>query len=171
MSTLNLSGSLRLILKLASRNLRRDLRRTLISASAVSLGLALFIFSDHLQQGTYQSLIQIGVSTQAGHLVVQSEGYQEDPDQETYIHDASDLGATLLNTLKEARVDVKLATRAKLMGVLQSAAGSARAQLFAVDPVAEIEVSDWHKRLIPAPLPKGEEGEPIPSAWLSSQDQ
>jgi ABC-type lipoprotein release transport system permease subunit len=171
MSTLNLSGSMRLIFKLAARNLRRDLRRTLIAASAVSLGLGLFIFSDHLQQGTYQSLIHIGVSTQAGHLVVQSTGYQEDPDQEVYINNAHDLGASLLAPLKEAQVDVKLATRAKLMGVLQSAAGSARAQLLAIDPIAETQVSDWHKRLIPAPLPKGEDGDALPSAWLKSEDQ
>ena len=171
MSKLTLSGSLRLVCKLATRNLKRDVRRTLIAASAVSLGLGLFIFSDHIQQGSYQSLINIGVSTQAGHLVVQPRGYQEDPDQECYITNAHDLGAKLLEALRDAQVDVNIATRARLAGILQSAAGSARAQLLAIDPVEEIKVSDWHKRLIPAPLPKGEAGDPIPSAWLKSQDQ
>ena len=171
MSRLKLSGSMRLIFKLAVRNLRRDVRRTLIAASAVSLGLALFIFSDHLQQGTYQSLIQMGVSTQAGHLVVQPQGHQDDPDQELYLTQVDERGASLLASLKKARIEAKLATRAKLRGVLQSAAGSARAQLLAIDPSAEIHVSDWHKHLIPAPLPKGEKGSAIQSEWLKTQDQ
>jgi len=162
---------MRLILKLATRSLRRDLRRSLISASAVSLGLALFVFADHLQEGSYQSLIRMGVSTKAGHLVVQPEGYQEDPDQETYIAHTQALGTSLLEPLRQADIDAQLAIRASLRGILQSAAGSARAQILAIDPVAERGVSDWHERLIPAPLPKGEEGDPLPSTWLEPEDQ
>ena len=161
MSSLNLAGSLRLMFKLAARNLRRDLRRTLIATSAVSLGLALFIFSDHIQQGSYQSLIRVGVSTQAGHLVVQARDYQANPKQERYFMNASEVGQALTESLDEARVDATLAIRAHLAGVLQSAAGSARAQLLAIDPDVEPKVSDWHTRLSPAPRLRGR-GRPYP---------
>lgn len=170
MSKLSLSGAFLLTAKLATRNLRRDLRRTLIATSAVSLGLALFIFSDQIQQGSYQSLIRMGVSTQAGHLVVQLEGYQANPDQDRYLTGSAQLGARLSAQLREAQVEATLARRAQLTGILQSAASSARAQLLAIDPHVEPQVSDWHQRLSPADRPRGEAGAPIPSEWLRPED-
>ena len=103
-------GSVRLLVKLAARNLKRDLRRSLITVSAVSLGLALFIFSDALQEGSYQSLIRVGVSTQAGHLVLQRNGYRDRPKQALYLDDVSTLSAQVKETLKTQNISCLLYT-------------------------------------------------------------
>lgn len=168
--SLSLKYSLKLLFKLAVRNLTRDRRRTLITGSAISLGLMLFIFSDHIQQGSYQSLIRVGVSTQAGHIVVQPKGYQKDPKQEKILTDLKALTESIDTTLKAKQLEALLVPRAHLAGLLQSPVGGARAQLLAIDPLNEPKVSEWHKRLSPIPRPTGEPGQPIPSEWLKSDD-
>ena len=82
MSKMTRLNAIRLLLKLASRGLLRDKKRSIISLSAISLGLGLFIFSDQLQNGTYQSLIKLGVSTQAGHLVIEPRGARKNPEKD-----------------------------------------------------------------------------------------
>ena len=168
--SLSLKGVLKLLFKLATRNLTRDRRRTLITGSAISLGLALFIFSDHIQQGSYQSLIRVGVSTQAGHIVVQPHAYQKDPKQEKRLTDLKALTESIHTALKEKQLGAIIVPRAHLAGLLQSPVGGARAQILAIDPLKEPQVSEWHKRLSPIPRPLGEPGEPIPSEWLKNED-
>ena len=46
------------LIKIAARNLQRNLRRTLITACAIGGGLALLVWADTLAQGTYAALIQ-----------------------------------------------------------------------------------------------------------------
>ena len=170
MSQLSISGSVRLATKLAARSLIRDRRRTLITTCMISLGLALFIFSDQLQQGTYQTLIQVGVSTQAGHLVVQSEGASTQPKSRKLIKEVSRLTQKINQRLIQEALPALIIPRTQINGMLQSAASAARASLQAIDPEGEPKVSDWKKRLVSAPLPSGEEGEALQSHWLTTGD-
>ena len=167
---LSLGASLRLLFKLAGRGLKRDLRRTLITGCAISVGLALFIFSDQIQTGSYHSLISRGVSTQAGHLVIQREGYQERPEQALSMRQTSALRDALDEALSAGGIQATVTARAQLAGLLQSPVGSARVRLLAVDPSREPEVSDWRERLAPASRPQGEEGAPLESSWLEPGD-
>lgn len=170
MAGLSTQGTLKLLFKLAWRGLIRDTRRTIITGSAISLGLALFIFSDQIQAGSYHALITRGVSTQAGHLVLQREGYQVKPEQALTLTQTATLRDALSEVFKQAGLEATVTARGALSGLLQSPVSSARARLLAIDPVREPEVSDWHTRLAPAPLPQGEEGDPLPSAWLEVGD-
>lgn len=191
MDSLDLKQSIKLLFKLAIRQLKRDKRRTLITGSAISLGLALFIFSDHIQQGSYQSLIKVGISTQAGHIVIQAQEHKD----EQKIHDrqklskklskkpsrklnqldqriekVTELQMSLEQALSHAKISGLSLARAEIGGLLHSPVGGARTRLLAIDPQLEPKVSDWHKRLVPAKLPQGEKGEPIKSHWLKQDD-
>jgi|GEM_PF-408808 len=170
MSGLSAKGTLKLLFKLAWRGLIRDTRRSLLTGSAISLGLALFIFADQIQAGSYHALITRGVSTQAGHLVLQRTGYQAKPDQRLTLSPTEPLREALAEVLSEAGLEAVVTARAELSGLLQSPVSSARARLLAIDPAREPEVSDWHTRLALAQLPEGEEGDPLPSAWLEAED-
>ena len=68
------------MLRLAFRNLWRNKRRTAITTTAIAGGLLLIIMGNNLNHGTYLEFIRMGVSTTAGHVVVQGEGWQADPD-------------------------------------------------------------------------------------------
>ena len=68
------------LLKLALRNLFRNLRRPLLTLAAIAFGLAMMIWTVNFQTGQYAAMINTSISSMAGHIVIQSEGYQEDPE-------------------------------------------------------------------------------------------
>lgn len=133
-----------MLLKMALRNLRRNLRRTLITMLAISGGLTLMIFQDSIQAGSYRKLVQTGVSTMAGHVVVQADGYQADPEMERLLPDADAVAASLEATFPEARV----VQRALVQGLLQSPRNAIGVGVSGVEPDGETAVSDWQDKLV-----------------------
>ncbi len=133
-----------MLLKMAFRNLRRNLRRTLITMAAISGGLALMLFQDAMGNGSYQEFIRVGVSTMAGHVVVQAEGYLDDPEMENRLADADAIESTLEREFPDARV----VQRAMVAGLLQSPRNAAGVGVSGIEPSEEREVSDWHEKLV-----------------------
>lgn len=62
------------MLRLAFRNLRRNTRRTVITAVSISLGLAMLIVTSGFGDGAHGQMVRSGVSSMAGHVVVQGRG-------------------------------------------------------------------------------------------------
>jgi ABC-type lipoprotein release transport system permease subunit len=146
------------LFRIAARNLRRNLRRTLITGLAIAGGLSLLIWTDTLSQGTYDALIRKGVSTMAGHVVVQAEGYEAEPDMHKLVSDA----AAVQDKLQAALPDATIVSRAQVQGLLQSTRNTAGVAAVGVDPVGEPKVSDWHEKV----LVEGTK----PGAWLEEGD-
>jgi len=132
------------LMRIAARNLRKNLRRTLITAAAIAGGLSLLIWSDNLQSGSYQALIQTGVSMMAGHVVVQAEGYQADPDMHLLVNDEDTVSKAVHTVVPDARV----ASRVLVQGLLQSPRNTSGVALVGIEPEAESTVSDWHTKLV-----------------------
>ena len=59
------------IVVLALRNLRRHLRRTLLTAAAMVVGGAMLMFALSLGDGTHEQWIDSGVRTGSGHVTVE----------------------------------------------------------------------------------------------------
>ncbi len=133
------------LVKLALRNLRRNLRRSLITGAAIAGGLALLVWADILSNGSYQNLIDRGVSTLAGHVVVQAEGYRADPDMHLLVEDA----AAIEVLVKEAAPGARVTGRVSVQGLLQSTRNTSGVALVGIDPQAELTVSDWHEKVLP----------------------
>lgn len=133
-----------ILLKMALRNLWRNGRRTVITMTAISGGLALMLFNDAMQNGSYQELVRVGVSTMAGHVVVQAQGYQADPEMETRIPDA----VSVEDTLKQAFPGARVVRRAAVQGLMQSPRNAAGVMVSGVEPGPEQTVSDWHEKLV-----------------------
>ncbi len=142
------------LIKLAFRNLLRNLRRTLITASAITFGMGLMIWANQLGYGMYQEMMRVGISTAAGHVVVQAEGYQDDPDPLKVVNDASSVASSLQSTFPDAVV----LQRSRLQGLLMSTANSVGVGIMAIQPSAEAELTDWHTKLV--------DGE-----WLADDDE
>ncbi len=143
------------MLSLAFRNLWRHKIRTSITLAAIGGGLTLIIFSMNLNHGMYQEFIRLGIATTAGHVVVQAEGWQEDPDAlERSIPDAGAVAARVA----EAWPDGTVAQRTFFGGLLTSPHSAATVGITAVQADVEPEVSAWHTKIV--------EGE-----WLKPADK
>lgn len=146
------------LLKIAARNLRRNLRRTLITASAIGGGLALLVWADTLSQGTYAGLIKRGVSEMSGHVVIQAEGYQDEPDMHLLVADQAAVEAAVRTAAPGAQVT----SRMLVQGLLQSTKNTSGVALVGIDPENEARVSQWHTKVVA----DGDEA----GSWLEPDD-
>jgi ABC-type lipoprotein release transport system permease subunit len=133
-----------LLLRLALRNLRRNLRRSLITGLAIGGGIALVTFNNNLAFGSYKMMVEEGVSSLAGHVVVQAPGWQQERDRHLVVPQAQAVGATMQSLEPQAVVT----RRSFVDGLLSSPAGSVAVMATAVDPVEEVKVSDWEDKLV-----------------------
>ncbi|MEO0600417.1 MAG: FtsX-like permease family protein [Myxococcota bacterium] len=131
-------------LTLAARNLGRNLRRTLITIAAITFGLMTIHFVITLQNGAYEEMLDQGVSSLAGHVVVQADGYQAERDAELLVTHADDVAATL----SEAFPSATIAPRILLGGLVTSPTNSVPAGFSGVDPVAEGTVQSLDDRIV-----------------------
>ena len=123
---------------LAMRNLRRQLRRTLLTASAMIIGGGLLIFSLSFGDGSHEQWIDSGVRLGTGHVTVERPEFR----LRRRIDDR--LPAEVRRAVEEAFTSPEIApyvvaTSSKLSinGLASSAAGARPAQIMAVDPVQE----------------------------------
>ena len=128
----------RVLVVLAMRNLRRQLRRTLLTASAMIIGGALLIFSLSFGDGSHEQWIDSGVRLGTGHVTVERPEFR----LRRRIDDR--LPAEVRRAVEEAFASPEIApyvvaTSSKLSinGLASSAAGARPAQIMAVDPVQE----------------------------------
>ncbi len=132
------------LVSLALRNLFRNTRRTLITIAAIATGLALMLFTIALQTGTYHDILSKGVSSLAGHVVVQHPDYQAEREEELVVRGASSVGAQLTELYPEGTV----APRLFLGGLLMSPTSSVGVALSAVDPEPEARVGYLDDKLV-----------------------
>ena len=126
---------------LALRNLGRELRRSALTAAAMTVGLALLILSRTLADGAHEDWIDSGVRLASGHVSFNAPGYR---DSESLDHRLSagqveaSLGAAALAPLTEPSITtVRVATR----GLASSADGALPALIVGVDPASELAFS------------------------------
>ncbi len=127
-----------MLLVLAVRNLFRNMRRTLITRAAIAFGLGLVHAMITLQTGQYADMIRLGVSSLAGHVVVQADAYQEEQDSDIVVTQVSEVA----DRLRRAFPDAVVAPRLMLGGLLTSARGSVGVGLAGIDPLAEATIQD-----------------------------
>ena len=128
----------RVLLTLALRNLRRHLRRTVLTAAAMIAGGIVMVFSFTLDDGSHEQWIDSGVRMGSGHVTVERPEYRVSRRIDDRLPDAVRRAAEQALDSPELAPSVA-AQSAKLgvTGLASSAAGSRPAQIVAVDPVEE----------------------------------
>jgi putative ABC transport system permease protein len=121
------------LMKLAWRNLWRNMRRTLITMVAIGLGLALAMVSIGLGDGGHEQMIESGVRMGAGHITVQPLGYQKNPSNDKIIPDED----PVLRALKDIPQIREVSLRIVGKGLINSAANSSGISFRGVDPTQE----------------------------------
>lgn len=117
--------------KLAFRNLRRNLRRSLLTIAAIALGTALALFSIGLGDGGHQQMIQNGVRIGQGHLTIQMKGFLESPSSSLFIHEPG----PFMTALAESPYVANAYPRIRGEGILATAAGAEGVAFQGIDPV------------------------------------
>ncbi len=126
------------LLRLASRGVLREARRSLLTASAMALGLALLMFSRSLADGGHEDWINTGVRMGSGHVLFQAPGFRESRSLDDRLS-GSEASAALaaLAALDEQLAPLATTVRLSTSGLASSASSALPVMIDGVDPEAE----------------------------------
>ena len=132
---------------LAFRNLRRELRRTLLAASAMVLGGGILIFSFALGDGSQEQWIRSGVRMGAGHVTVERPGFRASRSVDDRLPaEVRRAARAVVATPEIARHVVAVSARLTVKGLASSASGARPVRIVAVEPLAEAAFSTLDDR-------------------------
>ncbi len=129
---------LRVLIVLAMRNLRRNVRRTLLTMLAMVVGGGLLSFSFSLGDGSHESWINMGVRMDTGHVTVERPEFRITRRIEHRLPaDVQQVAEATLATAEIAPLVEARSSKLTIRGLASSAAGARPVQIFAVDSAAE----------------------------------
>ena len=128
---------MQLVFALAWRNLWRNPRRTLLSASAVGTMVFLLTFAQSMQLGSYDTMVDHAASVLHGHVQVQRADYVDEP-RVRYVLDDAEQIAEQLRAVEGVRAATPRAMSSALASKDETTYG---ALVVGVDPQWEGEVS------------------------------
>ena len=121
------------MLRLAWRNVCRNLRRSLITVASMACGLAAIMFGQSMIKSVQRQLIEKATDSITGHLQVQNRSIKEYKFPDKYIEDPAPVEAALA---RQAGVRA-FGKRINVTGLVSSPAGSVGAMICAVEPEKE----------------------------------
>jgi ABC-type lipoprotein release transport system permease subunit len=130
--------------RIGAANLWRNPRRTMITASALAIGMIMLAFTVSLMAGVTRDLIEEGTGLLLGHVQVHARGYR--PDRSIFDTIPGD-GRALAKRLEGMPGVVAVAPRATGYGLVSAGEKSAGAELLGIEPAAEARVSELQNRL------------------------
>ena len=128
---------LRTLLRLALRNLGRELRRSTLTAAAMALGLALLVLSRTLADGAHEDWIDAGVRLGSGHVTFNAPGYRDGRSLDDRLS-AAQLETTLAAVAGTAPRSTALpSVRVAVRGLASSPDGALPVSIVGVNPTVE----------------------------------
>ncbi len=132
--------------KLAWRNIQRNRRRTIITASAIVMGVTMMIIVNGMITGMLDRTIANSVELETGHIKIYPEGYYEKSDlMPTNMHLTYTEIAGLINTVDSITVK---SPRIRAGGMLQTEEESTRVIINGINPGDDSKVRDLENRII-----------------------
>jgi len=118
------------IIRIGTRNIRRNPRRTLTTALSVAMGACVAMVLIGTRQSTYDRLIASAAMSGYGIVNVSQPGYLADPTPSSRIH----FDDKTLKSLKQIRGIQEVSPRVSAAAVVYTAKNSTGARLLGVDP-------------------------------------
>ncbi len=137
------------MIRLALRNLRRQARRSAITAAAMILGGALLIFSLSLGDGAHEDWIRSGARMGSGHIAIQAPNFQRTRKIDDRLPAAARSAAqAALQQPGIAEHVLAVIPQLTVVGLASSPTGARPAQIVGVDPIAEAKFSILDDKLV-----------------------
>lgn len=127
-----------ILVRLALRNLRRNLRRSLLTGAAMVVGVGLLTMSRAFAEGAHEDWIESGVRLGTGHIALQAPAFRARRTIEHRLEEAEVEAA--LGALADPSVAtdaLAVAVRLELQGLASSAAAAVPVEVHGVDPEVE----------------------------------
>jgi ABC-type lipoprotein release transport system permease subunit len=128
---------MKVLIKIAWRNVLKHRRRTVLSGLAVGIGLAGMVFVDGLYKGMLESMIRTATDTFLGQGQIHAEGFRNTLEIEKTVQDSE----AVLESLRSEDMISVASPRTVSFGMLSSAAGVNSALLYGIAPDAEKDIS------------------------------
>jgi len=140
---------LRLIVRLALRNVRRQARRSALTAAAMVVGLALLVMSRSLADGAHDEWIEAGVRLGSGHLAFQAPEFRARHAIEEHLSaaDRAAVEAALADTVIAPHLKA-VAPRLEITALASAAAAAVPVTVVGVDPAREPAFSEMDQRIV-----------------------
>jgi putative ABC transport system permease protein len=135
---------MKMLAKLAWRNIWRNKRRSAITVTAIFFAAFLTIVLVGVSEGTWEHNVETSVSMFSGFLQIQREGYQDNPSLQAMYPFGEDLERILI---EDPQV-TGYAPRVYAEGLITYGGNSYGAAIFGVDPEFEPTVSRFHERIV-----------------------
>jgi len=132
--------NLDMYLQLGWRNIWRNPRRTVVSMTAVVIGVWSMIFLGALMRGITDQMVRNGIATLTGHIQVHHKGYREDPVIENSMTDPKVVENVLKKVLPSG-AGALWTPRVRINAIVSNARHSAGVTLVGIDPRREAQVS------------------------------
>jgi putative ABC transport system permease protein len=148
---------MKLLLKLAWRNIWRNKRRSILTIFAIFFAAFLTIIFVGMQEGMWEHNIHTSVGMMSGYLQIQREGYQDNPSLQLMFP----FDEILEEILQNDRAVTGYAPRVYADGLITYRDNSYGAAIFGIDPDKEPTVSRFHERIVAGRFIKGGETDEI----------
>jgi putative ABC transport system permease protein len=133
---------MKILIKLAWRNIWRNWRRSLITITAIVFAVILSVLMRGMQHGTYQANIKMSVELFTGYLQLQRQGYNENPSLRKTFKPSDEL----INLLNHPKVK-SYSKRVYSGGLVSTKTNTSGALIFAIDPRTEKSVSNFYTKI------------------------
>ena len=137
------------IITLALRNLRRNVRRTILTSTALIIGGALLIFALVFGDGTHEQWIDSGVRAGTGHVTIERPEFRLSRKIEDRL--PASAHPAVMKALESPEIAGQITTvfaRLTVTGLASSAAGARPAQILGVDPIVEAALSPLDDQVV-----------------------
>ncbi len=128
---------MKLLFKLAWRNVLRNKRRTVLSGIAVGIGLASLMFVDGLYVGMLESMIRTATDTFLGQGQVHAQGFRDTLEVDKTINNSE----AFMKSLETENLVSDFSPRTVSFGMLSSALGVNSVLLYGIEPDTERNIS------------------------------
>lgn len=133
-----------MLTKIASRNIWRSKKRSLIIITAVSFGLWAGIFMTAFYNGVIEQRINTAISSELSHLQLHHPEFRKDYEIKYYLPE----GRKILEKIGEDSQIKAIAGRVIIKGMIASASGSSGITINGVMPVEEQKLTNLSKKII-----------------------
>ena len=137
------------VITLALRNLRRNVRRTFLTATALIIGGALLIFALLLGDGTHEQWIDSGVRAGSGHVTIERPEFRLSRKIDDRL--PASVRPVIMTALESPDIAEHVSSvfaRLTVTGLASSAAGARPVQILGVDPAVEAALSPLDDQVV-----------------------